>query len=512
MRLPKRGEPSPAPHLPTTLFHLRKLLSVCFLKGAGSTPSFHHLLIPNMLETDLIIIGAGPGGYETAIHAAKAGLKTVVIEKGRVGGTCLNVGCIPTKCLCKNAEVIETLHSAERMGIVGLRYDGVDMQKVQERKNEVVSTLVSGIAGLFKASGVISVKGTAQFKDAHTVVVTDAKDNDGNDTETEYTAPNIIIATGSTTKFLPIEGKDLPKVLTSTEILDLDYVPKRLTIIGGGVIGMEFASIFHAFGSEVTVLEFCKEILPNFDSDIAKRLKQSLRQKGINIINNAAVNQITDENDHYSVGYLLKDQQQSVDADIVLMAVGRTANLASLNLADIGIQTDRRGIITDDDLRTNIPGIWAVGDVNGKCQLAHAASFQGERVLQLLLGKPATINLQIVPAAVFTNPEAAMVGLTAEQCKAQGISAKAHKAFFRANGKALAMDETDGLVKILTDTEGRILGCHILGPHAADLIQEVATLMDAAQSKGAAATLQDICNAIHAHPTLGEVVLNAAQA
>lgn len=465
-----------------------------------------------MLKTDLIIIGAGPGGYETAIHAAKSGLKTVIIEKGRVGGTCLNVGCIPTKCLCKNAEMIESLNDAERMGIMGLKFDGLDMQKVQQRKNEVVSTLVSGIEGLFKASGVICVKGTAQFKDAHTVEVADAADNDGNPAETEYTAPNIIIATGSVTKFLPIEGRDLPRVLTSTEMLDLDYVPKRLTIIGGGVIGMEFASIFHAFGSEVTVLEFCKEILPNFDADIAKRLKQSLSRKGINIINNAAVNKIEDKGDYYSVGYTMKDQQQSVVADIVLMAVGRAANLASLNLADIGIQTDRRGIITDDDLRTNLPGVWAIGDVNGKCQLAHAASFQGERVLQLIMKKPATINLDIVPAAVFTNPEAAMVGLTAEQCKAQGISPKAHKAFFRANGKALAMDEADGLVKILTDADGKILGCHILGPHAADLIQELATLMDFSRNAGKPALLSDIANAIHAHPTLGEVVLNAAQA
>lgn len=479
-----------------------------------------------MLKTDLIIIGAGPGGYETAIHAAKSGLTTVIIEKGRVGGTCLNVGCIPTKCLCKNAEMIESLNDAGRMGIVGLKYDGLDMHKVQERKNEVVNTLVSGIEGLFKANGVISVKGTARFKDAHTVVVADAKDADGNATETEYTAPNIIIATGSVTKFLPIEGKDLPRMLTSTGMLDLDYVPKRLTIIGGGVIGMEFASIFNAFGSEVTVLEFCKEILPNFDADIAKRLKQSLCKKGINIINNAAVNKIVDEGDHYSVGYLMKDQQKSVDADIVLMAVGRAANLASLNLADIGIQTDRRGIVTDEYLATNVPGIWAIGDVNGKCQLAHAASFQGEAVLQKIMGQPVTIHLDIVPAAVFTNPEAAMVGLTTEQCKAQGITPKAHKAFFRANGKALAMGETEGLAKILTDDNGFILGCHILGPHAADLIQEVATLMDAsfkrgeaaatsgesAVFKGGSATLKDIVNAIHAHPTLGEVVLNAAQA
>ncbi|MBP5360276.1 MAG: dihydrolipoyl dehydrogenase [Bacteroidaceae bacterium] len=450
-----------------------------------------------MQQVDLIIIGAGPGGYETAVKAAHAGLKTVIAEMDKVGGTCLNVGCIPTKCFCKNAELLSELSEAELLGIKSLSCDGIDMKKVVERKNEVVNTLVSGIEMLLKHPNIIRANGKARFVDAKTIEVT---------ANEQYTAPNIIIATGSVTKFLPIPGKDLPKVLTSTEMLDITEIPKRLAVIGGGVIGMEFASIFNAFGSEVTVLEYCKEILPNFDADIAKRLKASLKGKGINIINNAAVNGIKDEGDHYSVTYMLKEKEESVDADIVLMAVGRGANTASLNLEDVGIQTDRRGIVTDDDFRTSVEGIYAIGDVNGKCQLAHAASFQGQHVLNVILGKKDNIRLDIMPAAVFTNPEAATVGLTAEYCKENGINAKAHKAFFRANGKALAMNESDGMVKILTDEDDCIIGCHMYGPHSADLIQEIAALMN----KGA--KLSELADIVHAHPTLGEVILNAAHA
>ncbi len=453
-----------------------------------------------MNTCDLIIIGAGPGGYETAVKAASAGLKTVLIEQDKLGGTCLNCGCIPTKCFCKNAETIDQLKEADSLGIQGLAYTGIDMHKIVERKNSVVSTLVSGIESLMRAPGLTLVEGKASFVDSKIVKV-EHKDA----TSEEFNAPNIIITTGSVTKTLPIPGNDLPKVLTSTEILNLTEIPTRLTIIGGGVIGMEFASIFNSFGSEVTVIEFCKEILPNFDADIAKRLKTSLKGKGINILTSAAVCSIEDKGNCYEVGYKFKDSTNVVEADIVLMAVGRAANTNSLNLNDIGIEIDKRGIVTDADFRTNVSGIYAVGDINGKCQLAHAASFQGQHVLNVILGNSDNINLDIIPAAVFTNPEAAMVGLTAEYCKNNGITAKAHKAFFRANGKALAMNETDGLVKILTDETDRIIGCHLFGPHAADLVQEIAALMNKQ------ATLSDLRDIIHAHPTLGEVILAAAQ-
>ena len=452
-----------------------------------------------MNSVDLIIIGAGPGGYETAIKAAKAGLKTVIVEQDKVGGTCLNQGCIPTKCFCKNAELISELKEADSLGIQELCFGAIDLKKIVERKNKVVETLISGIDMLLKSPNITKVIGKANFVDKNTIEV----DNPNNEKQL-FTATNIIIATGSVTKILPIPGHDLPNVLTSTEILNLTEIPKHLAIIGGGVIGMEFASIFNSFGSKVTVIEYCKEILPNFDADISKRLKASLKAKGINIINNAAVSSITDEGDHYNVSYTLKGQSNFIETNVVLMAVGRVANLESLNINDVEIETDKRGIITDDNFKTNIDGIFAVGDVNGKCQLAHAASFQGQHVLNFILGKEDKINFNIIPAAVFTSPEAATVGLTSEYCKLNDIEFKTHKAFFRANGKALAMNETDGMIKIITNENDVIIGCHMFGPHSADLIQEITVLM----SKNAQlAELRDI---IHAHPTLGEVVLNAA--
>jgi dihydrolipoamide dehydrogenase len=457
-----------------------------------------------MTKVDLIIIGAGPGGYETAVRAAKEGLTVAVVEAGKAGGTCLNVGCIPTKCLCRNAEVLRDIRNSETFGV---KVDGFsfDIRKAVERKNQVVATLVAGVEGLLKHKNITYVHGTAQFVDKSTIRVADARNADGEPADTEYQASNIIIATGSITKMLPIPGKDLKGVLTSTEMLDLQAVPERLCIVGGGVIGLEFASIYNAFGSEVTVLEFCKEILPNFDADIAKRLKASLKSQGINIVNSAAVNSITEADGHYSVGYELKGEQKAVDADVILMAVGRAANTGSLNLADVGIEADRHGIKTDDNLQTNVEGIYAIGDVNGKCQLAHAASFQGQHALNHILQRQDKIRLDIVPAAVFTCPEAAMVGLTTEQCKQQGMDIKAHKAFFRANGKALSMNETDGMVKVITDSDNKIVGCHLFGPHAADLVQEVAALMNVD------ARLDDLAQIIHAHPTLGEVVMNAAE-
>ncbi len=451
-----------------------------------------------MMTADLIIIGAGPGGYETAVRAAKAGVKTVIVEQGQAGGTCLNVGCIPTKCFCRNAQLLKDLKESDVLGLTDVSYK-FDMAKVIERKNQVVANLVSGVDGLLKHPNITRVQGKARFVDPHHISV------DGSESETDFEATNIIIATGSVTKFLPIPGKDLPKVLTSTEILDLTEVPERLTVIGGGVIGLEFASIFNAFGTKVTVLEYCKEILPNFDADISKRLKASLKNTGIEIVNNAAVNKIEDNGTCYTVGYELKGEQQGVDADIVLMAVGRAANTGSLNLDDVGIAYDRRGITVDENYQTNVPGVYAIGDINGICQLAHAASFQGRRALNHILGQPDQLRLDVIPAAVFTMPEAACVGLTSEQLKEKGIDFKAHKGFFRANGKALAMNETDGMVKILTAEDNTILGCHMFGPHAADLVQEVASLMTRD------AKLDELENTVHAHPTLGEVVMQAAE-
>ncbi len=441
----------------------------------------------------LIIIGAGPGGYETALLAAKRGVETVIIEAGPVGGTCLNEGCIPTKSFCKNAEVVDGLKEAEAFGITGLAYS-FDFAKVIARKNAVVEQLRGGVEGLLGHKLITLVRGKAEFKDAHTVVV------DGQEFEGDY----IIIATGSVSASLPIPGADLPGILTSKEILDIQEVPQRLCVIGGGVIGLEFASIFRSFGSEVTVVEYCKDILPRFDTDLAKRLKQSLGKRGIEISTQSQVLSIAESDGEYTVTYSRKGKEETITADKVLMAVGRKANVGSLNLADIGIEFTPRGIIVNDFMQTNVPHIYAVGDINGRMMLAHAATFQGIVALDHIMGIENEIDLSVMPAAVFTSPEAASAGKTEDECKEDGIPVKCLKSFFRANGKAVTMGETDGFCKVVVHAEtGHILGCHLFGPHASDIIQEACAMI----SRGA--TLKQFADVIHTHPTLTEVLQSA---
>ena len=452
----------------------------------------------------IIIIGAGPGGYETALLAAKRGVEVVLIESGHVGGTCLNEGCIPTKAFCKNAEVLDGLREAEAFGVTGLSY-GFDFKAVAARKNAVVEQLRGGVEGLLGHKLITLVRGKAAFKDSHTVTVDDQ----------DYVGDYIIIATGSVSASLPIPGADLPGILTSREILDLEEVPQRLCVIGGGVIGLEFASVFRSFGSEVTVLEYFKEILPRFDSDLSKRLKQSLGKRGIEISTQTQVTAIEECDGKYKVSFTRKGKEESVEADKVLMAVGRKANVASLNLADVGIEFTPRGIVVDDKtMQTNIPHIYAVGDINGKMMLAHAATFQGIVALDHIMGVENGIDLSVMPAAVFTSPEAASVGMTEEDCKAAGVPVKCLKSFFRANGKAVTMGETDGFCKVIVAAEpkdgvetpyepGRILGCHLYGPHASDIVQEACALITRK------ATIKEFEDIIHTHPTLTEVLQSA---
>ncbi len=438
----------------------------------------------------LIIIGAGPGGYETAVLAAKRGVETVIIEAGPVGGTCLNEGCIPTKSFCKNAEVVDGLKEAEAFGITGLEYN-FDFEKVIARKNAVVEQLRGGVEGLLGHKLITLVRGKASFKDDHTVIV------DGQ----EYYGDYIMVATGSISASLPIPGADLPGILTSKEILDIQEIPQRLCVIGGGVIGLEFASIFRSFGSEVTVVEYCKDILPRFDTDLAKRLKQSLGKRGIEINTQSQVLSISETNGEYTVTYSRKGKEETVVADKVLMAVGRKANVNSLNLADAGIEFTPRGIIVNDFMQTNVPHIYAIGDVNGKMMLAHAATFQGIVALDHIMGIENEINLNVMPAAVFTAPEAASVGKTEDECKDAGIPVKCLKSFFRANGKAVTMGETDGFCKVVVHAEtGHVLGCHLYGPHASDIVQEACALISRK------ATLKQFQDIIHTHPTLCEVL------
>ncbi|MDD7273637.1 MAG: dihydrolipoyl dehydrogenase [Prevotella sp.] len=449
-----------------------------------------------MEKTDLIIIGAGPGGYHTAVHAAKEGLKVTIIEKKHPGGTCLNEGCIPTKSFAHDADLLRNplLASSETISI--------DFERILERKNNVLLQLREGVKGLLSHPNINYIEGEAKFVAPKVIAVNN----------TEITADNIIIATGSHARMLPFipdfaseEGKPLSdKVMTSTELLNINYVPKSMAIIGAGVIGLEFASAFQTFGSSITVIEFMKECLPTIDSDIAKRLRKTMEKRGINFNLQSAVNNIvaTADNQQVTVSFTQKGKEKEVTADIVLVATGRAANVEGLNLDVAGILTNKTGIQTNDDYETNVEGVYAIGDANGKQMLAHAATFQGLKVIHKLLNKQDKIRFDIMPAAVFTYPEAGSVGMSEDACKQAGIACIVKKGFYRSNGKALAMEETEGMLKVIADEAGKIIGCHVFGAHSADIVQEVAALMNHD------ATLDDVKNIIHIHPTIGEILLD----
>ena len=445
------------------------------------------------MKTDIIIIGAGPGGYETAHYAAKNGLTVTIFETGELGGTCLNRGCIPTKVLCRNADVVNTLNVSEEFGIEKIAYS-IDYAKMIERKDNVVSQLRDGVAMVLRHPNITLVRGEAVLTSSHTVICN----------EKNYDCDNMIIATGSVPKCLQVEGSHLDCVLTSDEILELKELPKSLCIIGGGVIGLEFASIFNSLGVNVTVVEYCKEVVPNFDSDLAKRLRQSLIKKGIIINVGAGVTSITEqEGGNAIVNYEQKGSVHLIECEKVLMAVGRKPRYPrGLDVA--GITYTNKGITVDDNMCTNIANVYAIGDVNACCMLAHAAISQGKRVVNTILGREDSIRLDIMPSAIFTVPEAAMVGKSENSCKESGIEVIVRKAFFRANGKAVAMAEPEGMLKlIISSIDNTILGCHILGTHSSDIIHEISALMN----KGA--TLKDLTDIIHVHPTLSEVVQDA---
>ncbi len=448
-----------------------------------------------MNKCDLLIIGSGPGGYRTAEYAARKGLQVVVVEKDQPGGTCLNSGCIPTKTLCKHAEVADTVREAEQYGVaIKDAAFNIDMQAVVARKEEVTGRLRQGVEQLMSLPGITFIRGEARFSANKTVMVNGE----------EHTADNIIIATGSSAKVLPVEGAKLKGVITSTELLCLDHVPRSLCIIGAGVIGMEFASIYRSFGSEVTVVEFLKECLPALDSDIAKRLRKQLEQRGVQFALQSGVTKIETEGDNLRVHYQKKGKEAFADAELVLMATGRAANVTELGLENTDIDYSPAGISTDDNMLTNVPGVYAIGDVNGKQMLAHAATFQGFRAVNHIVGHTDRILFNVVPAAIFTHPEVGSVGLSEDLCKAQGMAYKCRKGYYRSNGKANAGNATEGMIKLMTDENDRILGCHLYGENAAFIAQEVAVLMNFG------ATLAQLGEIVHTHPTLSEILQDMA--
>lgn len=429
------------------------------------------------MKTDIIIIGSGPGGYRAAGYALQQGKQVVIIEKAEAGGTCLNSGCIPTKCLAHDAEA-----------------NASDFPAAAERKRNVMNQLRQGIEQLLSAPGITLVRGEATFKDARTVTV------DGID----YEADDIIIATGSSSKMPPVEGIDNPRVITSTEALNFQTLPAEIVIIGAGVIGMEFASILSRFGAKVSVIEYLKECLPVIDKDIAKRVRKQIEKlQGVTFYMDSAVKAINDNEVVFVSNKNGKETRLECPGCPVLIATGRKPNIEGLNLEAAGVEYSPKGITVNDNMLTSVPHIYAIGDVTGRQMLAHAATFMGFRAVNAIVGKADRIRFDIMPSAIFTYPEAAAVGLTEDQCKQQGIECRALKGYYRANGKALAIDEPEGMVKLIAGADGRILGCTSYGAHSADIVQEVTAYMNCN------ATVADIAYSVHIHPTLSEILQDA---
>ena len=452
------------------------------------------------MTKNIAVIGAGPGGYVAAIRGAQLGANIYLIEDREVGGTCLNRGCIPTKTYFKNAELMRDLRRSEEFGITIDKYS-LDGKALQERKNKVVGQLVGGIEQLISSyKNIEFLRGRASIKDKNTITV-NLKDGDTK----EITVDNIIIATGSKPTMTETKGVDLEGVITSDDLLEMEEIPETLIVVGGGVIGLEFASIYQELGSQVILLP--SRILKNVDMEIARRLPMYFKKQGMKVYTDIRAKEIVKEGDKLKViaKYKTKDEEIEVIGDKVLIASGRGPVVEGLNLDSIGVEHDRTGIKVNKDFETTIEGIYAIGDVNNLgIQLAHVASAQGIYVMEKLMGLEPDINLDVYPNCVFTLPEVAFVGMTEEELKESGIDYRVSKFMFGANGKALSLGEGDGFVKVFASNEdNKVLGVTILGPHANDLIHEgaiaIANGMD----------VDSIARTIHAHPTLSEAFMEA---
>ena len=451
-------------------------------------------------EVDVVIIGGGPGGYVAAIKAAHLGLKAVLIEKDKLGGVCLNRGCIPTKALVSTAEVLNHLQRAGEFGIQVKDYS-IDFPAIMKRKDLITRRLSSGVEQLMKANQVRVVKGEGQIIEPGKVEITDTTGQ-----KEVIKTKNIIIATGSKVMKLPIPGIDSGGVITSDEALSLSELPSKMIIIGGGVVGIEFAGIFKALGVEVTVVEMLPRILLPIDEEIASRLTMNLKRKGIEILTDCKVKGIKKNHQNLEVLVSTSEGEKKLETEKVLLAAGRVPELGNINVQRLGIELEKGAIKVDGKMKTNISGIYAVGDVVGKIMLAHVASREGIVAIENISGKEVLMDYKAVPNCVFSMPEVASVGLTEEEARKENNNIRVSKFPFMANGKALGMGETEGMVKIIADTDTfELLGLHILGVHASDLIAEgtLALSMEA--------TAFEIVNTIHAHPTLAEAIAEAAE-
>jgi len=453
------------------------------------------------IRTDVAILGAGPGGYVAALRAAQLGARTALIEENEVGGVCLNVGCIPTKALLRSAEVYRTFLRAKEFG---LRLEGSvtpDWAAIQKRKTVVVRRLVKGVEVLLREAGVQVLRGRGRLVSSGALEVATA------DGAQLVEAGSVLLATGSRPVRLPLPGMDLPGVLDSTAALALEELPRRLLIVGGGVVGVEFAAVFNAFGVEVTVVEMLDRLLPLMDGDLGPELGRLLGKRGVRFYLGSRVTRIDAVGGGLRVTVAAPEEEVAVEADRVLVAVGRRPNVEDVGLEAAGVRFGRNGIPVDAHMQTDVSGLYAVGDVTGGALLAHVAMRQGEVAVESALGRSTRFDPKTIPYCVYTDPEVASVGLTEQQAHAQGYDVRVGRFPLRANGKALTYGEPEGFVKIVGEARfGEVLGLHIVAPHASDLIHE------GGMALALEATLDELITTVHAHPTLGEAVREAAMA
>lgn len=450
------------------------------------------------MDYDVAVIGGGPGGYVAAIRAAQLGGKVLLVEKDKMGGVCLNRGCIPTKTLLKSAEKWQELKNCHEFGLQAENI-GFDFDAIRSRKNQVVNKLRNGIEQLIKSNAIEMIYGVGVLEGANRLLITQGKE------KISYEVKHIIIATGSQPMHLSIPGHDLPNVIDSNQLLEMDHVPRSMMIIGAGAVGIEFAAIFQSFGSEVTVVEMLPAILPKIDNEIVKRMGILLRKQGIKILTNTKVIGMEESNEGVKVSLDNGKSIQEFTVGKVLVATGRKPIVAGLGLEAVGIDYNRAGIKVNSKMETNIPGIYAIGDVTGEEMWAHAASAEGMVAAENALGGNINMDYSAVPGCIFTTPELAMVGLTEKEAQDTNIAIKVSKFNFASNGKAVSMGEADGLVKIIANANSdKVLGMHILGAHASDLIMEGAIAIRHGL------TADQIAHTIHPHPSLSETVMESA--
>ncbi|MFC0015866.1 MULTISPECIES: dihydrolipoyl dehydrogenase [Allobacillus] len=448
-------------------------------------------------EVDTLIVGAGPGGYVAAIRAAQMGQKVTIVDKGNLGGVCLNVGCIPSKALISAGHRYEQASGSDDMGIVAEKVS-VNWDKVQEWKGQVVNKLTGGVESLLKANKVDIVKGEAYFVDQNTAKIMDDKQSQ------TYKFKNCILATGSR----PVELKPFPyseRVLDSTGALNLKEVPGKMVVIGGGYIGTELGGAYASFGTEVTILEGTKDILGGFEKQMTQLVKKRLKGKGVDIVTEAMAQGVEETDNGVKVTYEVKGEEKTIEADYLLVTVGRRPNTDEIGLEEVGVEMDDKGLIkVDKQGRTNVDSIFAIGDIVDGPPLAHKASYEGKIAAEAISGEKSEIDYLSMPLVVFSDPELASVGYNESDAKEAGYDVKVSKFPFAANGRALSLNDTDGFVKLITrKSDGLVIGAQVAGPSASDLIAELGLAVEAGM------TAEDLALTIHAHPTLGETVMEA---